>query len=151
MMDEEEDYDDMVARIQKANASFLDDFYQYLLDSGLSENTAGKHLTNIDFYGNEYLLNYEAETLDKGVFPIGSYLGSWFIRKCLWSSPTSVKQNITSFRKFYKWMREQGHISKETYAEFLLLLKEEKDEWIETSRRYNDPSVDFEDVFPDLW
>ena len=146
MMDEE-DYDDMVERIQKANFPFLDDFYQYQLDFGLSENTASKHLSNIDFYGNEYLLNYEGETLDKGMFFIGLYLGSWFIRKCMWSSPSAIKQNITSFKKFYKWMSEKGHISKEDYAKFLLLIKEEKDEWIETAQKYNDPNVDFEDDF----
>ena len=147
-MPEEEDYEVMQERIQRANAKFLDKFYIYLTEEKkLAEKTALKHANNIAFFGNDFVLNYESETLDNASNFIGEYLGSWFIRKCMWSSPTAIKENIISFKKFYTWMKDNSHISKEDYATLLEIIKEEKDEWLKTCTKYNDPEVDFDDVF----
>ena len=148
-MTTEEDYEDMCKRIQRANAKFLDAFHTYLTDEKkLTEKTALKHGNNIAFFGNDFVLNYESGTLDQASAFISVFLGSWFIRKCMWSSPTAIKENILSFKKFYLWMKNNNHISKEDYTTLLSTIKEEQTEWLETCRKYNDPAVDFEDVFP---
>ncbi len=104
-MSNEEDYEVMQERIQKANARYLDAFYVHLTkEKKLTEKTALKHANNVAFFGNDFVLNYESETLDQAIPFIGGYLGSWFIRKCMWSTPKAINENITSFKKFYVWM-----------------------------------------------
>jgi hypothetical protein len=57
-------------------------------------------------------------------------LGDWFQRKALWSSVTSVKNYIASFKKFYSRMVDQGLNTMEELKEMKEEIKEEKGEWI---------------------
>jgi len=120
------------------------------LKKKLSEKTASTHTYNVAFFGNDFVLNYEDETLDQAIPFIDEFLGSWFIRKCMWSTPTAIKANITSLKKFYTWMAENKHISPEDLAEFTVTVKKEKEEWLDRCTKYNDPSGEFdiEDIFP---
>jgi hypothetical protein len=144
----EEDYDVMQKRISKANEKLMKKFAEHLLEKKLTTKTIEKHCSNMDFYGNDYLLNYESCTLTEGSDCVSPFLGSWFIRKCMWSSQTTMKEYITSFKKFYGWMYDTGKLSKNDYDLLLFTNKEEKETWLETVRKYNDPDIDFEDVFP---
>lgn len=149
MPNQEEDYEVMRERIEKTNAKYLEGFYEYLTqEKNLSEKSASKHVHSIRFYGNDYVLNYEGKTLDNALYAIDGFLGSWFIRKCMWSSPAAIQQNITSFKKFYRWMMENGHIDPAHHSAFLVEIKEGKDEWLERCRKYNDPTFDIEEIFP---
>ena len=59
-------------------------------------------------------------------------------RKAMWSSVASIKENITTFKKFYKCMMENGNITKKQYRDFLEMIKENKDYWIDKMRDYDD-------------
>jgi len=151
MSHQEEDYDVMKERIETVNFEFLDAFYIHLTEEKkISEKTASVHTYSVAFFGNDFVLNYESETLDQAIPFIDEFLGSWFIRKCMWSTPIVIKQNITSFKKFYTWMHQNKHISSEDLARLTLTIKEGKKEWIDRCTKYNDPSGEFdmEDVFP---
>jgi len=151
MSNEEEDYEVMQERIQKSNALYLDAFYVYLTkEKKLTEKTALKHANNVAFFGNDFVLGSESEALDQAIPFIGGYLGSWFIRKCMWSTPKAINENVLSFKKFYVWMYQNQHVKAEALADFLILVKEEKDEWLGRCAKYNDPESegDLEDIFP---
>jgi hypothetical protein len=147
--EEEDEFEVMSKRVKKKNTQYLNGFYKYLIEEKkLNEKTASKHASNIEFFGNSYVLCYEGEPLDKAILEIDEFLGSWFIRKCMWSTPTAIKQYITSFKKFYRWMLDNKHIDKEDYAELLLIIKEEQENWLDRCQKFNSPDCDIEDIFP---
>jgi len=55
-MNENEQYERKCSAIREGNFTLLDSFETSMTSNGLSEATAEKHLENIDFYINEYLL-----------------------------------------------------------------------------------------------
>lgn len=83
----------------------------------------------------------------EGVDEVGMFLGYWFIRKAMWANVTSVKANATSLKKFYDFMLERGEVDPEALKVMKQRIKEELPEWIATLKRYDDPSVDTEDVW----
>jgi hypothetical protein len=47
----------------------------------------------------------------------------------MWSSPATVKENITSLKKFYKYLNELSLVSDEGLENMYAVIKEEKDNW----------------------
>jgi site-specific recombinase XerD len=132
-MNDTDSYDARVQAIRAYNQPILEDFRAWLEQSGLSEKTVENHVENIDFF-THYLVYYddplkkldEADNIDVGMF-----LTDWFPRKALWSSVTSVKSYIASFKKFFNWLGETGRISPEVVTDVLTTLKEGRDEFLE--------------------
>ncbi|MCI5207392.1 MAG: recombinase [Candidatus Electrothrix sp. ATG2] len=141
-MDDYEKYEQDCKKIRKANEDILDEFYAWLKASGLSKKTIKKHVGNIDFYVNEYLLYEDAIKAKDGAGDVGMFLGYWFIRKAMWASQSSIKSNATSLKKFYTFMHEKGLISKNDLTDLKQRIKEEMPEWLATLARYDDPSVE---------
>ena len=125
-------YDERVQAINSYNQPILEDFRAWLKQSGLSEKTVENHVDNIDFF-TDYLVYYEPLTkLDEADgSDVWMFLTDWFPRKAMWSSETSVKSYIASFKKFFNWLRETGRISPEVVADVLTTLKEGRDEFFE--------------------
>ncbi len=112
-MDDYEKFEKDCKKIRKANENLLNEFNIWLKSYDLSEKTINNHLSNIDFYANEYLFYEEAIEAKDGVGALGTFLGYWFIRKAMWASQSSIKGNATSLKKFYTFMHEKGLINKE--------------------------------------
>jgi hypothetical protein len=153
--EEEEDDDDDAEQfgepgnqIRNENAELLRRFSDNMAAKNLSAKTIRKHLDNIDFYINEFLLYEEPLPPEDGVSSIDYFFGSWFIRKAMWASVTSIKDNIASLKRFYAFMHEIGRISREELAEMKKDIKMGKEEWLETLKRYDDPDTDMGDVWP---
>ena len=144
-MDDYEKYEDDCKTIREANKVLLSDFEEWLKSSGLSKKTIDSHLSNIDFYVNEYLLYEDAAEAKDGIGAIGMFLGYWFIKKAMWASKSSIKGNATSLNKFYAFMYEKGLIDKEDLVDLKDTIKEGMPEWLATLERYDDPSVE------DVW
>jgi site-specific recombinase XerD len=125
-------YDEQVQAINSYNQPILEDFRAWLEQSGLSEKTVENHVDNIDFF-THYLVYYEPLTkLDEADgSDVWMFLTDWFPRKAMWSSVTSVKSYIASFKRFFNWLRETGRISPEVVADVLTTLKEGRDEFFE--------------------
>jgi hypothetical protein len=146
-MDKYEIFQSECKKIKKENRKLLKGFSQYLASRKLSKKTIDKHVSNIEFYINEFLLYEEPLTANDGVSRLDYFLGYWFIRKALWSSVSSIKEYITSLKHFYTFMHEIGEIGKEELLEMKEDIKESKDEWFETVRRYDDPNTNMDDVW----
>ena len=144
-MDDYEKYEDDCKTIREANKVLLSDFEEWLKSSGLSKKTIDSHLSNIDFYVNEYLLYEDAAEAKDGIGAIGMFLGYWFIKKAMWASQSSIKGNATSLNKFYAFMYEKGLIDKEDLVDLKDTIKKGMPEWLATLERYDDPSVE------DVW
>lgn len=144
-MDDYEKYEEDCKEIRKANQRLLNAFEVWLKSSGLSKKTIDNHVSNIDFYINEYLLYEDATEAKDGVHSVGLFLGYWFIKKAMWTSRSSIKSHATSLKKFYTFLQQQDLIGKEDLADLNQTIKEEMPEWLETLERYDDPSID------DVW
>jgi len=131
-MDDSQKYEADCQRIRKVNHELLKDFESWLESSGLSEKTINNHISNIDFYINEYLLYEDAVEAKDGVDMVGDFLGYWFIKKALWASQSSLKSNAGSLKKFYTFLLEKVLIDKNDLRELKETIKEEMSEWLET-------------------
>ena len=111
------DYDEWEEKCKKfrlQNEGHLKIFEKYLVKDGLSKRTIQKHIAHADTYINDYLLYYDAVSMEDGIADIFEF-SSFFIRKCAWSSPNNFKETIASLKKFYKCMLEHGKIKSENY------------------------------------
>ncbi|MCD4671940.1 MAG: hypothetical protein K8R77_04675 [Anaerolineaceae bacterium] len=144
-MSDYEKYEKDCEKIRKANERHLNEFAAWLKSSGLSEKTINRHVSNIDFYINEYLLYEDASEAKDGIGWVGMFLGYWFIRKAMWASKSSIKGNAASLKKFYTFLQEKGLIDKEDLAELKETIKDGMPEWLATLERYDDLSIE------DVW
>jgi len=123
--------------IREINELHLTGFEKWLKSDGLSEKTIDKHVSNVDFYINEFLCYYDAEDVQQGCYSVSQFLGDWFIRKAMWSSCSGIKSNAASFKKFYAYMLAVNVIEQEDYDVLCSTIKEEMPEWLDAMRRYD--------------
>ena len=126
-----EKYEKDCESIQASNEKLLKKFEDYLREIDLSPKTIRNHLDNINFYINEFLLYYDAKLPQEGILEVASFLGDWFPRKAMRANPSSVRNYIASFKKFYSWMVDQKLNTSGDLEEMKEWIKEEKDDWIE--------------------
>ncbi len=142
------DYTAMSTRIRQRNDELLEIFVDDLEASGFSDKTIDRHLTNADFYLNTFLLRENLCTMEDGLYMLGSFLGNFFIRKCLWSTPATIKTTAASIKKFYKSMLDHGFIEKEDYAALCEEIRESMGEWQALCETFNDASQENPFGFP---
>lgn len=136
-----EEYEKACEKIRKENEKYIDLFENGLTSSGLSEKTIIRHLRNVDFYINTFLLREEPRPMEDGTFLLDSFLGDFYIRKCMWSTPENIKTNATSIKKFYKCMLDHGNIKKELYDDLCRDIKDNLINWQINCEIYNDPDA----------
>ncbi len=137
-----EQYEKECDRIRRGNKHLLNDFEKWLSENNLSNKTIKKHISNVDFYINEFLLYEDAIEAADGVGSIGMFLGYWFIRKAMWASKTAIKESAASLRKFYQFMLETEKITKEAFEHLKDRIKKDMPEWFGRMERYDDPDIE---------
>ena len=137
------DYLDFSEKNEDTNHEYLLLFQEDLENAGLKEKTVYNHLSNADLFINDFLGYRMNVTMEEGVTMLGDFLGDYFIRKCMWSSPSSVKTTAASLKKFYKSMAEHGKIEKKDYDYVCRDIKESMEYWQESCESYNNPHSPF--------
>ena len=133
-----ENYEIECERIRASNNELLEMFKNDLELAGLSEKTIRSHISNVDFYINEYLLCEDVHPMEDGVGMVDSFLGYFFIRKCMWSTPSTIKSTAASIKKFYKCMLDHGKIQKAEFDYLRSEIKENMENWQADCAMYND-------------
>lgn len=123
-------------KVREANSKLLDEFKDYLVSKSLSPKTIKRHVSNMEFYANGYLLRYDVIPVEEGALVIGGFLGDYFIRNTCWGSRNTIKENIGSFKKFYTYLCETGRVSKDELNQMKEIIKEEKEEWFDLADRF---------------
>ena len=136
-LNELEMYEKKCEEIRRTNDSLLELFEKDM--EGLSPKTIRRHLSNVDFYINEFLLYADALPMEYGLGKIDEFLGEFFIRKCMWSSQATIKSTAASIKKFYKCMLDHGKIEKGDYKFFCETVKVGMEDWQALCAQYNDP------------
>lgn len=65
----------------------------------------------------------------------------------LWSDETSLSENIDTFRRFYDFLHLDGRIDRARQQELQQQIDDSKAIWLRHLRRYNDSSIELEDVW----
>ena len=137
--------------IREENAALLEEFAAWLASRGLGAKTVDRHVGNVGFFVNQYLLYDGAVRPQDGWHMIDSFLGYWFIRKAMWASPASIRSNAASLKKFYAFLREKGIVDIVVLEAVRETVKVGLPEWIATVDRYDDPSItDSEEIWGPL-
>lgn len=145
-MDDYAKYEADCEKIRRSNKKLLAEFGNWLKSSGLSEKTTKNHVSNIEFYANEFLLYEDPTKPEEGICSVGMFLGYWFIKKALWASKSSIKNNATSLIKFYTFLLEKELIEQDELSDLKKRIKEDMPEWLERLRRYDNLSNDDMDM-----
>lgn len=135
-----ENYIKECEKIEKTNKHYLDLFTKDLEQTGLKPKTISRHYSNVDFYINTYLLKEGALSMENGISMLDDFLGNFFIRKCMWSTPANIKSTAASIKKFYKSMLDHQIIEKDDYDELCFCIKDNMEFWQELCADYNDPN-----------
>ena len=109
--------------ILQQNSSYL---HLFKLDlHGLAPKTIKRHLQNVDFFLNTYLLFDEANPLSMqdGVNAIDDFLG-YFLEEKTYFTDSTKRSFVTSLRKFYKSMAKHGKITPEQYEDVVESLQD---------------------------
>jgi len=125
------------AAIREINKLHLSGFEKWLINSALSENTVERHVSNVDFYINDYLCYYDARDVKHGCYCVDQFLGDWLIRKAP-ASCTGIKSFAASFKKFYAFMLAVNVIEQRDYDALCATIKEELPNWLDAMKRYDD-------------
>ena len=137
-MDDEayKEYELECDKTRENNLKFLAEFEAYLVSNSLSPKTIKRHVSNMEFYANNYLLRYEVIPVEKGATQIRGFLGDYFIRNTCWGSRNTIKENIGSFKKFYAYLNKMGYTSNEDFVLMKETIKEEKEDWFVLADRF---------------
>ncbi len=125
------DFEKEAEEIRAENKVLLHGFGEWISVSGLKEKTVRKHMQNVDFYINDYLLYDDCTCAKDGVSSLNVFFNWFFPRKAMWSSKASTKEITASLKKFYKYLTEQGIVDALDYQLLLSMIKEEMSEWLE--------------------
>ena len=122
-----DNYSQEIQNIQKRNQTLLDEFRGALENANLATKTVKTHIENIDFF-SIFLIRYlplskldETQPVD-----VQRFLAEWYPNKTTWASPYNTKSYMSSFRKFFKFLRENGKFDIEVENEIKKMLKENK-------------------------
>lgn len=134
-----EEYDKLCKEQIEKNNKLLTIFEADLIKSGLSPQTIKKHMFNTEFYINNYLLREEPTTdIKQGCdILLDIFFEYFFIHKCMWSTPGTIKSTAASLKKFYKCMLEYGFVEKYHYEELCETIKENMEEWQDECAKFN--------------
>ena len=75
--------------------------------------------------------------MEDGCAQVNGFLGDFFIRKCMWSTPAAIRQYCASLQKFYKSMLGAGLIQQTSYDQLLDETKYGKEEWCDRCEAFN--------------
>ena len=137
------DYLDFSEKNEDTNYEYLILFQEDLENAGLKDKTIYNHLSNANLFINDFLIYNMDATMEEGVTMLGDFLGDFLIRKCMWSTPATVKTTAASLKKFYKCMAEHGKIEKKDYDYVCRDIKESMEYWQESCKSYNNPHFPF--------
>ena len=124
MDDKEKEYEAEYKKFKRENIQYLAVFVDDMVKEGLPKEIIEGHYKNVDFYLNIYLLRDGGDDMLSGCSDIiENYFGYYFIQKCSWASPSTMKETADSIEKFYKSMLEHGFVGKEDFETFCSVIE----------------------------
>ena len=124
------EWTEKVAEAEAYHEKLINGFEKWLEEKDLSAKTINNHISNINFFANQYLLRSEIKLLQESSNETLFFLEGYFIDKCMWANKSSINSYISSFTKVYTYFYEKQMISKTELDIMKTELKESKEELI---------------------
>jgi hypothetical protein len=119
-----------IQKTRMKNKVLLLKYKQWLRQKKVRENMISNHVKNCDFFLNEFLVHLDIFSASEGYSKINMFLGYWFIKRAIWSTPAAIKSNAVSLEMFYTFLYEKGDIKQEYLKELSSTIKKERSKWI---------------------
>ena len=126
-----DEVDKLLSKQVKDNEKLIIQFEEYLTSQNLSPKTIKKHCNNIDFYLNTYSIREEIVKPAKAIYFLDDYFGYFMPHKTMFGSVSDTKSQITSLKKFYKYLLDINIIPKNDYNDMLENIKVNKQDWFD--------------------
>ncbi len=138
LIDKNDEY--MMSQIHDLNDSYLEMFRLDL--AGLPLQEIGSHLLAADGFINDFLLRGLGVSMEAGPEKIGEYFGYDYIVGYLWSTPETLKADLSSVELFYASMAKRDIVKKESLDILRDAAEMHIEEWQDLCRRFNNPAED---------
>ena len=132
MIDDALEFEKKYKKLYLENNKLLEIFKEDL--NGLTDKVIKSHIDDVDLFINDYLASYYLMSPIEGISMLTAFIEDFFIRKCMWSTPRTIKTTVSSIRLFYKSMLNHEIIDEEDYENLTMEIKEEMTSWQETCR-----------------
>jgi hypothetical protein len=147
-LDDDEEAVDQV--IERSN-DLMERFYQSLVEQGKSESTAASRTGDLWVYA-DFLSSYYNRGLEDGDYAtLDECLFFYYPRKVLNNSARSARDMCTSFKQFYAFLRAEGVISDDAFAQAIWRRRDQAARVIELYDRIDSESPQFERLFAYLF
>lgn len=133
----ENNIEENINNIYAFNQKYINEFEEYLKNNKLKDNTIKKHVENVEFFLNSYLLHEFKYNIFDSIDSLNDFFSYFFIHKYAFSSVANMKEFISSLKHFYKYMYQYKYINSEANDFANFLFKDEKDNWIEKMKEYD--------------
>lgn len=107
-----------------SNDKFVKEFKSELVKKGLSDSVIEKHINNIKLFIDYYLVVVRESNPLEGYVFISEFLEFWYNDRKDSVTQTTLKNAVTSVRKFYEYLRDFSYIDRDTYDNIVNILKE---------------------------
>ncbi len=121
---------------KKHNDAIIKEFEQSMKTSGLVKKTIRNHIQNVDLFVNDYMLIEEIE-FENWHDEIDEFF-EWAIRKNVVISQSSLRQFVSSIRKFYKFLFDTRKIDIKTSKKVNSVLREGVTDWSISVQQFED-------------
>lgn len=151
MNDSEEDYEAMIRRLKEANEKILAGFIKHSIENQKrGKKLVARHADHLRFFANEYLANYNTVNLLDGIGCFTPFACDWFIRKCTWSDPNSLRENFEAYSDFVSFLGDTQQLTPEELSDLKAVMKIDLPTALLRVKYYNDDSVDIEDIMDEF-
>ena len=145
--DDEEDESEAAARSNE----LMDQFYQALIAQGKSESTAASRTGDLWLYA-DFLANYYDRSLSDGDYAtLDECMFFFYPRKVLNNSPRAAREMCTSFKQFYAFLRGEGIVSDDGFAQAIWRRRDQVARVIDLYDQLDGDSPQFERLFAHLF
>ncbi|MEP7188374.1 MAG: hypothetical protein ABI901_04185, partial [Roseiflexaceae bacterium] len=144
---EEDDDDDQleaVSEVIERSNEWMERFYQAQLAQGKSESTAASRTGDLWIYA-DFLSSYYNRNLEEGDYAtLDECLFFFYPRKVLNNSPRAAREICTSIKQFYAFLRAEGTIKDDSFAQAIWRRRDQAARTIELYDRIDGDSPQFE-------
>jgi hypothetical protein len=132
-------------QVRKSNLQLYIEFQSWFSSKKPSKSTFLRHINNVDWYLNQYLVYGKPIEASLAATLVPEYLGSWSIQKFVNNSNSALKSSAVSLKKFYEFLLEKGQLDRERYQALCKRIKDGMPAWLESLHCFDDDDVDYPD------
>ena len=132
----QEDIEAIREQMRKQNLEYIEEFEEDLRAIGRKQSTLNTHRKNLLIFLNQYLVRKNPRTIEEGAYDLMSFFYYYYIPEFMSANTLTVRGMAASIKQFYRSMAARGHVSQEACDTAVSDIKENVDDWKESTHRF---------------